>query len=146
MLHPLWFQLVVGYRYKWLSQRSDDTLMMHSYKLEYFPSRFRAEAIRLILHYKSQDFKDVRLNMMTQWPKRKPSTPFGGLPVLTVDGIQLSQSIPICQFLARKFNLAGKDEIEIAHVNAIADFQNDLMNATVPYIIAVMTNAEDLVG
>ena len=119
---------------------------MHNYKLEYFQSRFRGEAIRLILHYKGVNFKDVRLDMMTQWPKRKPTTPFGGLPVLTIDGIQLSQSLPICQFLARKFNLAGKDEFEIAHVNAIADFQNDLMNATVPYIIAVLTNAENMVG
>ncbi|KAE9554223.1 hypothetical protein FO519_002587 [Halicephalobus sp. NKZ332] len=111
---------------------------------EYFKSRFRAEAIRLILHYKEQKFKDVKLDMMTEWPKRKSTTPLGGLPVLTIDGVQLSQSLPICQFLARKYNLAGKDELEIAHVNAIADFQNDLMNATVPYIVGVLTESKDL--
>lgn len=119
---------------------------MTNYKLEYFPGRFRVEVARLILHYAGQKFDDIKLDRENDWPKRKSTTPFGSIPVLTVDGIQLSQSLPIFQFLARRFNLAGKDEIEIAKVNAIADFQNDLMNVTVPYIVALLTQSTNFVS
>uniref|UniRef100_A0AC34Q6R0 Glutathione S-transferase n=1 Tax=Panagrolaimus sp. JU765 TaxID=591449 RepID=A0AC34Q6R0_9BILA len=115
---------------------------MTNYKLEYFPARFRVEAARLILHFAGQKFDDVKISR-EDWPKRKPTTPFGSIPVLTVNGVQLSQSLPICQFLARRFNLAGKDELEIAKVNAVADFQNDLLNVTVPYIVALLSQSAD---
>ena len=54
----------------------------------------------------------------------------GQLPYLVIDGeTKLAQSITIARYLARKFNLAGKNEIEEAKADAlvdtISDFQND---------------------
>ena len=45
----------------------------------------------------------------------------GQVPYLVVDGHSLPQSISIGRFLARKFGLAGKDELEQAKADAIVD-------------------------
>lgn len=42
--------------------------------------------------------------------------PYGQMPVLEVNGVKLSQSRAIERFLAKKFDLAGKDEWEQAKV------------------------------
>ncbi len=41
-------------------------------KLTYFPTRGRAEPIRLMLAAKNVSFEDVKINP-TDWPKIKPS-------------------------------------------------------------------------
>jgi hypothetical protein len=45
---------------------------MPEYKLYYFPLRARAEAIRLIFHYKSIPFEDVRIPR-EEWSSKKTS-------------------------------------------------------------------------
>ena len=51
------------------------------------------------------------------------------MPYLVVDGQTLPQSISIGRFLARKFGLAGKDELEQAKADAIVDSIADSHNA-----------------
>lgn len=53
--------------------------------------------------------------------------PFGQVPVLEVDGQMLAQSNTISRYLARKHDLAGKDEWEQALADMYADNINDLM-------------------
>lgn len=50
----------------------------------------------------------------------------GQLPYLTVDNVKIPQSIAIARFLAKRFNLAGSDDITQAKVDAVADTINDL--------------------
>ena len=50
------------------------------------------------------------------------------LPVLEVDGIQLGQSIPIARFLARKYDLVGDNEIEMAQTDMVIDCLHDQLN------------------
>ncbi len=48
--------------------------------------------------------------------------PFGQLPILKLhNGLVLSQSSTIGRFLAKKFNLHGKDEFESAKIDEICD-------------------------
>lgn len=48
--------------------------------------------------------------------------PFGQLPILKLNnGFVLSQSQTIGRFLAKKFNLYGKDEFESARIDEICD-------------------------
>jgi glutathione S-transferase len=75
---------------------------MVQYKLTYFDLRALGEPARLILHYAKQPFDDVRITH-ADWPKLKPSTPFGQVPVLEVDGKPLAQSFAIYRYLARQF-------------------------------------------
>ena len=54
--------------------------------------------------------------------------PGGVLPVLEVDGIQLSQSMTIARFLANKFNLAGSNPLEKAQADMVVDCVTDFFN------------------
>ena len=57
------------------------------------------------------------------------ATPFGQVPVLEVDGVPISQSTSIARFLAKEFNLAGKDHLEQAQADMVVDACNDLMES-----------------
>jgi hypothetical protein len=59
---------------------------MAKLKLAYFDFHGgRGEPARLALSIGGIAFKDDRVPT-SEWPRRKPNTPFGGLPVLEVDG------------------------------------------------------------
>ena len=90
---------------------------MPAYKLTYFDIRGLAETARQILTYAGVKFEDVRLNDQ-QWAEMKPSmcwllficekwpnseTPFGQLPVLNIEGVEIAQSFSIYRFLAKRF-------------------------------------------
>jgi glutathione S-transferase len=114
---------------------------MPSYKITYFNVRGYAEMSRLILEYAKQPYEDVRVEH-AEWPKIKPNFPFGQLPVLEVDGKQLAQSCTIARYLARTFNLAGKDDFESAQVDMIADAQKDISAKLQPYFSVAAGHAE----
>jgi len=104
---------------------------MSTYKLHYFNGRGRAETARLIFAAAGQKFEDVRYEH-AQWPTVKSEMPLGQMPVLEFDGTKLPQSITIARFLAKEFNLAGKDNFEQAKVDAVVDTINDLVAAFMP--------------
>jgi len=106
---------------------------MSTYKLIYFDGRGRGEISRLILATAGQKFEDVRYQQ-DEWPSHKSEMPLGQMPVLEIDGIKLPQSMTIARFLARQFHLAGKDNLEQAKVEAVADTATDLFNKFGPII------------
>ena len=77
-----------------------------------------------------QKFVDDRIEA-AKWPELKPSTPFGQLPVLEVDGVKLCQSKTIERFLANKLGLAGKSDLEKAQADMIVDCLGDIRLPTV---------------
>jgi len=101
---------------------------MSEYKLTYFNSRGLAEPIRWILSLAGVPFEDVRIEK-EQWPELKPKFTWGQVPVLEFDGKQLSQSASISRYLAKKYKLAGADELEAAkcdeYVDALGDLRKD---------------------
>jgi prostaglandin-H2 D-isomerase / glutathione transferase len=65
------------------------------------------------------------------WQKLKSDTLFGQLPILEINEnngaiVKLAQSNTIARFLARRFNLAGKTDIEQARAEMILDYFTDL--------------------
>ncbi|KAL2917217.1 hypothetical protein HK105_203282 [Polyrhizophydium stewartii] len=69
-----------------------------SLKLTYFDLRARAEATRLALTIGGIPFEDHRV-ARSEWPELKKKTPFGQLPVLTVDGkTQIAQSHGVLRY------------------------------------------------
>ena len=97
---------------------------MVSYRLTYFNARGRAEVSRLIFAAVGQQFEDVRIEM-NEWPSFKSQTPLGQMPVLEYEGVQLPQSLSIARFLAKQFQMAGRDHFEQAKVDAVADTLSD---------------------
>ncbi|CAF3001291.1 unnamed protein product [Rotaria sp. Silwood2] len=93
---------------------------MSTYKLHYFNGRGRAEVSRLIFAAAGHKFEDIRYES-SQWLSYKSAMPLGQMPVLEFDGIKLPQSLSIARFLAKQFNLAGKDNLEQAKVDTVVD-------------------------
>ena len=83
-------------------------------------------------------FKFIVLNFISfvlwfenvDWPKYKGDTIFGQVPILEINEngtvVKLAQSNTIARFLARRFNLAGKTDIEQAKAEMIIDHFSDL--------------------
>jgi len=102
-----------------------------SYKLTYFDGRGRGEIIRLILTQADVPFEDVRISYQ-EFAERKSSLPFLQLPIFEIDGkITLCQSNAIARYLARKYDLAGKTELEQVQADMIVDCMQDILYPTV---------------
>ena len=99
---------------------------MTNYKLIYFNIKGRAEVTRFIFAQAGVKYEDKRIPK-EEWPALKPSTPTGSLPVLEVDGKQLTGSWVINRFLAERFDLAGSNDIENAEIAGIIDVLGDFM-------------------
>ncbi|KAL4226317.1 Glutathione S-transferase A2 [Mactra antiquata] len=103
------------------------TAIVPKYKLIYFDLRGRGEIPRLLFHAAKVDFVDDRIDNEERWfNSLKAKMPQQVLPVLEVDGKQLSQSLTICRYLAREFGLIGKSNWEQAQVEQIVDTMDDL--------------------
>ncbi|XP_076821312.1 glutathione S-transferase 1-like [Clavelina lepadiformis] len=101
---------------------------MPTYKLVYFDGRGRAELPRMLFAEAGVKYEDFRVK--ENWASEKPKTPFGKLPVLTVDGGEpLAESGAIVRYLAREFDLDGGSSIHAAQADmihtAVIDLSND---------------------
>jgi len=94
------------------------------YKLTYFSGRGRAEIMRLIFAQAGVEYEDIRIER-EKWPDHKAGTPFGQLPMLEVDGVKLCQSNACARYLANKYHLAGKTDLEKAQVDMFIDCFED---------------------
>lgn len=93
---------------------------MPQYKLTYFDfSGSRGEECRLALALAGVPFEDERINR-DAWVARKPTSPFGGLPILTVEGKgEVGQSNAILAFVGRAHGLLPSDPFEAARHEAV---------------------------
>jgi glutathione S-transferase len=114
---------------------------MTNYKITYFDAPVsRGEECRLALHLAGLPFEDERLNR-DQWAARKESTPFGALPVLTVDGRQLAQSNAILRFVGSQHGLHPAEPFEAALHESVLCAVEDLRTRMQP-IIRIKDEAE----
>ncbi|KAI6197438.1 hypothetical protein M3Y94_01224400 [Aphelenchoides besseyi] len=110
-------------------------------RITYFRGRGLTEPSRLLLHYAEQKFEDLRLTN-EQFEGIKATTPGHQLPLLEIDGHKLSQSGAILRFLAKRFNLNGKDDFEAARADEIWCFFYDRIKEQVPYTMLVLGMAD----
>ena len=104
---------------------------MSTYKLYYFNACGRAEISRLIFAAAGQKFEDIRYEH-NEWPSHKAEMPLGQMPVLEHNGTKLSQSITIARFLAKRFQLAGKDDFDQAKADVVVDTISDVIAKLIP--------------
>ncbi|CAD6195770.1 unnamed protein product [Caenorhabditis auriculariae] len=109
--------------------------MVH-YKLYYFESKGAAQAARDLFTLAGVEFEDIRYSD-EEWGSHKHEMPFGQMPVLEVDGLQIPQSMAINRYLARKFGYAGKNPEEEALVDGFADQYYDFKGAIKTYYYVV---------
>ncbi|KAL4714873.1 hypothetical protein ACJJTC_012545 [Scirpophaga incertulas] len=94
---------------------------MTKVELTYFPVKAMGEGLRLLMSYGGQAFEDNRINS-TDWPTIKQSTPFGQLPMLTMNGKKYAQSIAIARYFGRKYGLVGTTPEEDLEIDMTMDF------------------------
>ncbi|CAB3372554.1 Hypothetical predicted protein [Cloeon dipterum] len=106
---------------------------MSATKLTYLPVSGLGESIRYLLHYGGVEFEDERITR-EELAIRKPKLPLGQVPVLEFEGKTLFQSISICRFLARRFNLTGEDEWDSLQCDIAVDTISDIGIAITGYV------------
>lgn len=84
----------------------------------------RAEVIRLILAWAGKEYEDFRFSF-TKWPEIKPTTPFGQVPVVEIDGQIYAQSFAIGNYFAREFGLYGKSNLDALLIDQFAHLTGD---------------------
>lgn len=99
---------------------------MSTYKLSYFPVEAKGELIRFIFVQTGTKYEDFRIKR-EDWPAMKPTTPFGQVPILEVDGEVLAGSGPIARFLSERLGLAGSNDIENVKIAGIKDVQDEVV-------------------
>lgn len=100
-------------------------------RLTYFDAATsRGEECRLAFVIAGAEFEDNRLPR-SEWPKLKPTTPFGSVPVLELEGHPpLSQANAILTHIGRRFGLLPKDdEWECARLESLLSACEDLRHA-----------------
>jgi glutathione S-transferase len=102
-------------------------------KLTYFDAPVsRGEECRLALHLAGIDFEDVRIKP-ADWPALKPSTPFGGLPLLELPGKPvLAHANAILTLIGRRHGLHPSDDFEAARHEAMMNHVEDLRGTVGP--------------
>jgi len=105
---------------------------MPTYKLIYFDLRARAEVCRLLFAAAGVPYEDVRVDR-SRWPEMKPTTPFGQMPILEVDGVKLCQSKAIARYLAGEFGFAGETALDRARADMIVDCAEDVMKPSLAF-------------
>ncbi|KAI4459004.1 glutathione s-transferase [Holotrichia oblita] len=98
---------------------------MSATKLIYFPLKGVGEPIRWLLKYGNIEYEEILIEF-ADWPKVKPTTPFGQIPLYEENGKKINESIAISRYLGKKLNLAGENDWENLEIDAIVDTINDL--------------------
>ena len=104
---------------------------MHSIRLTYFDLHGgRGEVARLAMFIGGIDFEDRRIKF-DDWPDLKPKTPFGGIPVLEVDGETVAQSNGINRFVGKLADLYPTDPWQAALCDEAMDAVEDITSQIV---------------
>jgi len=97
-------------------------------EVHYFPSRGRAEAIRLMLEFAGVDYED-KFYARDEWAsvhKKSGKFPFGQMPLLVHGTTRVAQSQAIVRHIARLTGMAGKNESEVTQADELAGYVEDL--------------------
>ncbi|KAK3726352.1 hypothetical protein RRG08_027082 [Elysia crispata] len=102
--------------------------------LYYFEGRGRGEFIRLCLSAAKIEFKDHFLYERAEFLKliEDGKLLFNQLPLLEIDGKQLTQSNACARYVARKAGLCGKNEDEAVQIDMVSEGGRDFMTPFLP--------------
>jgi len=102
---------------------------MTRFKLTYFDfAGGRGQPIRLALHIGGVDFDDVRLTG-AQFKELRQSFRFRALPVLEIDGRQITQSNAILRYVGKLVGLYPTDDLQALYCDEALDAVEDLSQA-----------------
>jgi len=102
---------------------------MTRFKLTYFDiDGGRGESIRIAFHIGGIDFEDVRVKG-PEFREARQSFRFHALPVLEIDGRQVSQSNALLRYVGKLAGLYPADDLQALHCDEVIDAVEDLNHA-----------------
>ena len=103
-------------------------MVLDNCKFTYFNMPGRGESIRLAMTVGNINFIDDRV-AFADWPKVKPTTPWGQVPVLSLsDGTAICQTRAILRLVGKETGLYPTDVVAAAKVDESMDLMEDGIN------------------
>ena len=104
---------------------------MPHYKLTYFDmDGGRAEPIRIAFHAAGIAFDDERFPF-TDFPEVRKRTRFNAVPVLEIDGEQLTQTNAIARYVGKLGGLYPSDDLQALYCDEVMDVLEDVSHKVV---------------
>lgn len=104
---------------------------MTRYKLTYFDiDGGRAEPIRIAFHTAGIEFEDIRISF-DEFSEMRSGTRFTCVPVLEIDGAQVTQTNAICRYIGKMAGLYPKDDFQALYCDEVLGALEDLTNRVV---------------
>jgi len=99
---------------------------MSIYKLTYFDfDGGRAEPIRISFHTAGIDFEDNRISFV-EFGEMRSGTRFNSVPVLEIDGAQITQSNALSRYVGRMAGLYPADDLQALYCDEVLGALEDL--------------------
>jgi len=99
---------------------------MPSYKLTYFDiDGGRAETIRIAFHAAGIDFEDHRISF-AEFAELRGGLRFNAVPVLEVDGAQITQSNALSRYIGKMAGLYPEDDLQALYCDEVLGALEDL--------------------
>jgi len=99
---------------------------MPGYKLTYFDfDGGRAEPIRIAFHAAGIDFEDKRISF-PEFGEMRQGTRFNSVPVLEIDGAEVTQSNALCRYVGKMAGLYPADDLQALYCDEVLDALEDL--------------------
>lgn len=99
---------------------------MPNYKLSYFDfSGGRGEPIRIAFHAAGIEFQDDRISF-PEFSEMRRSTRFNSVPVLDIDGAQITQSNAISRYVGKMAGLYPEDSLQALYCDEVLGAVEDL--------------------
>lgn len=99
---------------------------MPKYKLTYFDfDGGRAEPIRIAFHAAGIEFNDQRISFQ-QFGEMRLSTPFNSVPVLELDGAEITQTNAIARYVGKMAGLYPEDALQALYCDEVMSAYEDV--------------------
>ncbi len=99
---------------------------MSSYKLTYFDfDGGRGEPIRIAFHVAGIDFEDKRISF-PEFGEMRQSTRFNSVPVLEIDGAEVTQSNSLSRYVGKMASLYPDDALQALYCDEVLGALEDL--------------------
>lgn len=104
---------------------------MPSYKLTYFDfDGGRGEPIRIAFHAAGIEFEDDRISF-PEFREMRESARFNAVPVLQIDGAQVTQSNAISRYVGKMAGLYPEDNLQALYCDEVMDAAEDISHHVV---------------
>lgn len=108
---------------------------MNEVVLHYFQGKGLGEQVRLMLWEAGVKYQEQYIDTREKLEALRQNNYllFQQLPLLEIDGLKLVQSSAIVRYIARRYNLYGKNLLDQIHCDMLADGIKDLLKKMVGY-------------